>query len=376
MHPFWTTGASGRKRETMFMPHSRLAPPILALALAIALADSAAAQTVRGHILPERPWVERTEAGQALNFDLLLHNGSDTVRELVGLEVTFVGTDGHAIITRRLDDNGSAPSIQTIAGRMVEPAGDRLVFNPFELAPAQAGIASVQVRATLQADGVEDVEVEAEAPVRMTPDGQFLSPVAGRILVWDGHDALSHHRRWDYALPFLKSLGFGSNAMRFAYDFVPVDAEGRMHRGDGRANADWFGFGQPVRAPADGVVVQVRDDRPDDRQFNPSELVEDINLVFGNVVVIDHGDGTFSMLGHIRQGSAAVRVGERVAAGQTVAAIGASGSSLFPHLHYQRVDAADMRGEGVPSTFRDLVLARGGAPAFGHIDSGDVFEAR
>jgi len=57
-------------------------------------------------------------------------------------------------------------------------------------------------------------------------------------------------------------------------------------------------------------------------------------------------------------------------------AIGASGKSLFPHLDYQRVDAADMRGEGVPSTFRGLTLANGRSPANGHVDSGDLFEAR
>ena len=123
-------------------------------------------------------------------------------------------------------------------------------------------------------------------------------------------------------------------------------------------------------------MVQVRDDRPDDRKFDPSELTQDINLVFGNVVVIAHADGTFSMLGHVRQGSATVAVGDRVETGQTVASIGASGSSLFPHLHYQRVDGPDMRGEGVPSAFRDVTLVRGDAPAHGHVDSGDVFTAR
>lgn len=346
----------------------------LGILAALLAAGSASAQT--GRILPERPWVEPTAHGPALNFDILLTNDGAAAVELTELEVTFVDTLGRDLITRRLDSNGSAPSIRVLPERGVAPGAQRLAFNPFEYAPPGTTVGSVRVKASVEA-GDETVKViDMSASVRLADAALWLSPVAGRVLVWDGHDQLSHHRRWDYALPFLQGLGFASNAMRYSYDFVLVDGEGRMHAGDGKRNADWFDFGKPVRAPAPGVVVQVRDDRPDDRSFDPSELAQDINLVFGNVVVIDHGDGTFSMLGHVKQGSATVAVGDRVEAGQTVAAIGASGSSLFPHLHYQRVDAADMRGEGVPSLFRDLTLADGRPPANGHVDSGDLFEAR
>lgn len=345
------------------------------LALTALLAGPAAAQTAGSRILPERPWVEQTRYGQALNFDLALTNPAAQTREVTELEVTFVGTDGRDLLTRRLDGNGSAPSILTLPDRTLEPGEAQLLFNPFEYAPPGRPVGAVRIKAVLSAEGQPDETVTASALVRNAAPAPGLSPVTGRVLVWDGHDALSHHRRWDYLLPPLKAFGFVSNAMRYSYDFVPVDAEGRMHSGDGAHNEDWFGFGQPVRAPAAGAVVQVRDDRPDDRRFDPSELTQDINLVFGNVVVIDHGDGSFSMLGHVKQGSATVRVGDRVEAGQTVAAIGASGSSLFPHLHYQRVDGADMRGEGIPSTFRDLRLNDGSAPVNGHVDSGEIFEA-
>lgn len=346
------------------------------VAMAALLAGPAAAQTVAGRILPERPWTEQTRYGQALNFDLALTNSGGHAVEVTELEVTFVGSDGRDLLTRRLDGNGSAPSILILPDRTLEPGEEQLLFNPFEYAPPGRPVGSVRVKAVLSAEGQADETVETAATVRDEPSEPGLSPVTGRVLVWDGHDALSHHRRWDYLLPPLKAFGFVSNAMRYSYDFVPVDAEGRMHAGDGEANTDWFGFGQPVRAPAGGLVVQVRDDRPDDRRFDPSTLAEDINLVFGNVVVIDHRDGTFSMLGHIKQGSATVQVGQWVEAGQAVAAIGASGSSLFPHLHYQRVDGADMKGEGVPSTFRDLRLDDGSAPVSGHVDSGEIFEAR
>jgi hypothetical protein len=74
--------------------------------------------------------------------------------------------------------------------------------------------------------------------------------VEGRVLVWDGHDLLSHHRRFDYQHPALvKQMGIGANAMRYSYDFVPVDAEGRMAVGDDGAQRELSGFGLPVRAP-------------------------------------------------------------------------------------------------------------------------------
>lgn len=345
-------------------------------AMAVLFASSASAQTIEVQILPERPYVEQTEFGQALNFDVLLQNHSDHAVELTELSVTFVDANGRDILTRRLDGNGTAPSIQTLPTRTIAAGGEQLLFNPFEYAPTGARVASVRVAATLSTDEAADVVVAMNASLRGAAGLSYLAPVTGRVLVWDGHDLLSHHRRWDYFLPPIRAFGFVSNAMRYAYDFVPVDAAGQMHTGDGTLNEDWFGFGAPVRAPADGVVVEVRDDRPDDRSFDPSDLAQNINAVFGNYVVIDHGDGSFSMLGHIRQGSATVALGQRVTAGQAIASIGASGSSLFPHLHYQRVDAADMRGEGIPSTFRNVTLVRGGPPINGHIDSGDVIEAR
>ena len=130
-------------------------------------------------------------------------------------------------------------------------------------------------------------------------------------------------------------------------------------------------------APAAGLIIEVTDDRPDDGSWEVAESAEDPNSLLGNRVVIDHEDETFSHLAHIRQGSAAVTVGQRVDAGDHLGAVGNSGSSIFPHLHYQRADAPTMLGEGVPSTFTNIVLDRGNRtyPINGHIDSGDILHA-
>ncbi|SJM55759.1 M23 family metallopeptidase [Agrococcus casei] len=55
----------------------------------------------------------------------------------------------------------------------------------------------------------------------------------------------------------------------------------------------------------------------------------------GNIVEIDHGGGVTTLYAHLLEGSFAVAQGEEVAAGQTIALMGSTGSaSTGPHLHF------------------------------------------
>ncbi|MEL6740783.1 MAG: M23 family metallopeptidase, partial [Planctomycetota bacterium] len=62
----------------------------------------------------------------------------------------------------------------------------------------------------------------------------------------------------------------------------------------------------------------------------------------GNGVGIRHGSGWFTQYCHLAQGSIAVSVGDRVAAGTVLGQIGFSGVTSYPHLHF------DVRKDGVP----------------------------
>ena len=73
--------------------------------------------------------------------------------------------------------------------------------------------------------------------------------------------------------------------------------------------------GEPVLAPNDGVVAMV-----DDLFFS------------GNSVIIDHGDGIYSMFFHLSESK--VRMGQAVMKGDVIGLVGATGRVSGAHLHW------------------------------------------
>jgi murein DD-endopeptidase MepM/ murein hydrolase activator NlpD len=74
---------------------------------------------------------------------------------------------------------------------------------------------------------------------------------------------------------------------------------------------------------------------------------------FGLVVELDHGHGVTTRYAHLR--SSAVEVGEQVTKGEAIAAVGTSGITTGPHLHYEvlvrgrQVDPLRYRFPGEPA---------------------------
>lgn len=75
-------------------------------------------------------------------------------------------------------------------------------------------------------------------------------------------------------------------------------------------------MGQPVRSPADGIVVK-------------AEWANG----YGNVIYISHGYGYSTRYGHLS--SFAARPGQRVKRGDVIGYVGSTGRSTGPHLHYE-----------------------------------------
>src|SRR4029453_19005256 len=61
------------------------------------------------------------------------------------------------------------------------------------------------------------------------------------------------------------------------------------------------------------------------------------------------GQGRFAFYEHLRPGSVRVRAGDAVRHGEVLAALGFTGDSTGPHLHFHVADApSPLGGEGMP----------------------------
>jgi len=316
-------------------------------------------------------WPERRD----LNFEILIDNTGGPARELAAIELSAYDAQGRLQLRRLLDGNGVRPSIQTLPDRQVPPNGKLTVFNPFASFPRAQQLSKLHYE--LRFDGPEgSTQTQAAidvSPLAVAPVAGAALPLRGPVLNYDGHDFYAHHRRFDTSFAPIAALGFRGNFMRYAYDFVPVDAQGESHRGDGKENTQWFGFGADVLASADGVVVATEGAQPDNRQFDQGKLATQPWVLFGNYVLLDYGQGRFGVYAHLQQGSVRPKVGVRVHRGDAIARIGASGSAMFPHLHYQVQDGPTLQAEGLPSYFENLRAPGTDAQgALRSVDTGEI----
>lgn len=169
------------------------------------------------------------------------------------------------------------------------------------------------------------------------------------------------HRRVVYAVD-----GRARIPGRFAVDWIKLDAEGRVARGDVDEIGNWHGYGEEVLAVADGVVVAVRDDVLESPTMagHPDHPLEDAT---GNYVALEIGVGRYVFYEHLAPGSVRVEPGERVRRGQVIGAVGYTGHTTGPHLHFHVADANSPLGaEGVPFVLERFQL-------LGRYDDFDAF---
>ena len=223
-----------------------------------------------------------------------------------------------------------------------------LIWNHF-IEPTALDIDRLRYALSVQdAQGTRS-ENTLEIPVRRyVQKAKLIFPVAGKCIVVVGHAYNEHHRL---------------DQSQFAYDIFPLGPHGELIRADGSSNEEWWSYGAAVLAPADGTVVYVRDDIPDNDR--PGLLPDDtfyktildaFNATAGNHMIIDHGQGEYSLLAHLKPGSVAVAKGQHVTQGQSIGRVGNSGKSGAPHLHYALRNNPEFHCDGLPSRFENLQL--------------------
>ena len=92
----------------------------------------------------------------------------------------------------------------------------------------------------------------------------------------------------------------------------PFTGEPGQHGGIDISSA----VGQPVRSPADGIIVKAEWENG-----------------YGNVVYVSHGYGYSTRYGHLS--GFASRPGQRIKRGDVIGYVGSTGRSTGPHLHYE-----------------------------------------
>lgn len=158
------------------------------------------------------------------------------------------------------------------------------------------------------------------------------------------------HRRMIFALD-----GRARIPARFAIDWIKLDENGKLAQGDDAKVANWYGYGAEVLAVADSVVAAVRDDMTEKASLTDAGPPNPLEDASGNFIALDLGRGRYAFYEHLKPRSVRVRVGDRVQAGQTIAALGFTGDSTGPHLHFHVSDAATpLVAEGLPYVFADF----------------------
>jgi hypothetical protein len=181
----------------------------------------------------------------------------------------------------------------------------------------------------------------------------------------------------------IPSHGTDVLGQRYAYDLVRTDHRPGLHLHPagtlrwlliGGRTRDCYGWGQPVHAAVDGVIVQAVDGVAERQWLHvvreswvavkttvsfAQQGLDPVRLA-GNHVVMATG-GMYALYAHLAPGSVVVTRGQQVRAGEVLGRVGHSGNSTAPHLHFHLMDSADpLQARGIPCAFSAYLVERDG----------------
>ena len=357
------------------------------------LSPNAPSQSQPLHLIlrPPQPYIENRDSQQLLNFDLLVENRGLQLYHLVAIKLSVFDHANKLEIERELSKNGFPPALASVGQLSLAAHSSIDLFQPFFTFDSSVNLNRLHFdlffmrngRVALPVPFTADEIVSIDVHPRPFQPPAFCLPLHGPILVHDGHDFDSHHRRFTQLPAFNANTDTSPSANLYAYDFVATDTSGKLYAGDLTDKRNWFTYGAIIHAPAEGIVVSTANDVPENT-FNPNgsavippaAATKDPNNL-GNHVTLKHSDGRVSWFLHMQRGSLTVKPGDHVNAGDPLGKVGFTGDALFPHLHYTVTDGATFPSQGVPSYFKNFIRILGGHRLLiqrGQVDTGDLLE--
>lgn len=167
----------------------------------------------------------------------------------------------------------------------------------------------------------------------------LILPFKGELLVSNGGrtpETNNHNRPADK----------GPQNQIYAHDFR-LDNTGKEKNLE-----DYPVFGAEVITPGNGIVTQVVDG-----SFDCEIGYADRSIGVGNMVIIDHENGEYSLLCHFKHNSIVVKVGDRVTQGQKLGLCGNTGNTSQPHIHFNlQDDLRSYKARALPAQFEKIVV--------------------
>jgi hypothetical protein len=347
---------------------------------------------------PSIPLIEHRDGRQLLNFDLAVANRGVHRLRLTEIEISVFDSAGKLVIRKAVNSNGLAPGIDAVATPRLRPGETVNIFNPFYSLAEEVPVGRLEYALRYQREdnarqlGRNEhrlpMDYDLEVRAQVVPRGyqtktSLILPLAGRAFIWDGHDFYSHHRRIPLDAAKVRQLGILANSNRYGADLGLMDEQGRLWHDDPYDKQNWYTYGAVIHAPGSGKVVATANNIPDNefdgKRIKYPKIPSGADPELGNYVLIDHGNGEFSVFPHMIPGSVVVKTGDHVEQGDSVGRVGFSGDALFPHVHYALLAGAEIsRSEGVPAYFTRFRRLLGGKAIdvkLGSLDSGDIVES-
>lgn len=264
--------------------------------------------------------------------------------------------NGQLVRTDRIE----APLLAPIATTLLPPlAGPPPMYRPLALRlalslPDPSVADSVEARLSFVENGRERLAAATIPVARYEQRTKLIFPFLGNGMISNAGALHSGHRN--------RSGLYAIDALGLTANYGPM-----IQPNPDEDPTNHAGWGRQIIAPAAGTIVVARNDHVDQPVAGNSDPAFYLPQYKnggdpGNLVVIDHGDGEFSMIAHMRKGSVRVKVGDRVTQGQIIGLLGNSGDTSGPHVHYQLQSGPDWeRSDALPFRFSNVQRLTPGA---------------